>query len=145
MRKCLAAITGTDEYQARRLLLPEKHRASITEADRFLRRNEQLFQQLRNEFGGHIHENVEDQAISAMECGSIGKIIWAEDEIGDQPWLQLHFAHDTLLMAIRQRLKPGVDFETELQAAFEVLARAQWLIHDATFALVHEFIWDSFG
>jgi len=140
----LQAICVNEEFRLTRHLIPKANMAAVIEARRFLNRNS-ILNSLRNHMGAHIDpEKTVQASIRYFGPNAISRIRWSDTQTDFA--LQLDFATHILEGAMGSHLPGGTpEFAIELKRFFEVMIEAFMHVQNATFVLIHAFLWDRFG
>src|SRR5262249_31273982 len=75
----------------------------------------------------------------------VGHVTWNRNSDGWTMKLECDFAWQILAGAISSRLQAGTDVRLELHKALDILSKGFIHAQAAMCALVHAFLWDSFG
>lgn len=145
VRDRLDAICMTREYGAYKNQNENNNLFVIEDARVFLRAN-RILKNLRNSLGAHIDpDDVVRAAIRYYGPNAISSIRWSDTETDFA--LELDFATHLLQGAIASHLPGGiVELQDEMSHFFlDVMPEAYKHLQDATFVLIHTFLWDRFA
>jgi hypothetical protein len=137
----LNVIRRTDEFK--NATLSAMDAKYITEADKFIQQNWERLKELRNEFGGHIQFDAVDFAMKHL-TNEVGSVSWNPDPDVWTVGIECDFAAIVLAGVISSKCQ-GADVLVEFRKAIEILSKGFNHAQFAMVALVHAFLWDSFG
>ena len=136
----LNVLRKTVEFKSASLsAMDEKY---ITEADKFIQQNWARLKDLRNEFGGHIQPGAVDYAIRHL-TNEVGSVTWNPDPDVWTVGIECDFAAVLLAGVISSKCQG--DVLEEFRRALEILSHGFNHAQFAMVALVHAFLWESFG
>jgi hypothetical protein len=133
-----------DEFKKASPGLTAKDARYIAEADKFIQQNWARIKDLRNEFAGHIQASAVEFAVKHL-ANEVGKVKWNPDPDAWTVGIECDFASALLAGVISSKLQSGGGVEAEFHKAIELLADAFNHAQAAMVALVHAFLWESFG
>ena len=116
----------------------------ITEADKFIQHNWVRIKELRNEFAGHIQASAVDFAMKHL-TNEVGSVTWNPDPDVCTVGIECDFAAVLLGGVISSKCQTGGDVLAEFRKAIEIMSDGFNHAQFAMVALVHAFLWDSFG
>ena len=140
----LTVVRMTEEFKKAEPALTALDARCIVDADKFFQQNWTQIKDLRNEFAGHIKAGAVDFAMKHLS-NEVGKVTWNPDPDGWTVGIECDFAGIVLAGVISSKLQAGADVRTELRHALEVISQGFNHAQGAMCALVHAFLWDSFG
>jgi hypothetical protein len=140
---CVAAISRDREFRQHKTDSRIANLQHVSEAREFFLENTKTIKGFRDEFGGHLDTKAVARATSFLDVDTPGLIAFEEPRIGNFV-LQNHFAATILQAAVLSKLKPGIDFTTELNSVLLVVAKSVNHVQLATQALVYGFLWERF-
>ena len=140
----LTVIRKTAEFKKAEAGLTALDARCIADADRFLQQNWNQIKELRNEFAGHIQAGAVDFALKHLS-NEVGKVTWSPRSDGWTIGLECDFAGVVLAGVISSKLQAGGNVRIELRKALEIMSQGFNHAQAAMCALVHAFLWDSFG
>lgn len=143
-RGALTRVLVTDEFKRAQSGLTALDAKYIADANNFLQQNWILVKGLRNEFAGHIQAAAVDFAIKHLS-NEVGKVTWNPCPDGWTVGLECDFAGVVLAGVIGSKLQSGSDALAEWHKALEVMSQGFNHAQAAMVALVHAFLWESFG
>jgi len=143
-RGALTVVRKTHEFKKAEPGLTALDARYIADADRFLQQNWAQIKELRNEFAGHIQAGAVDFAMKHL-TNEVGKVTWNPDPDKWTLGIECDFAGVVLAGVISSKLQAGGDVLAELRKALEILSLGLNHAQAAMVALVHAFLWDSFG
>jgi hypothetical protein len=143
-RGALTTVRRTDEFKKAESGLTALDARCIADADRFLQQNWTQIKDLRNEFAGHVQASAVEFAMKHLS-NEVGKITWNPDSDEWSVGIECDFAGVVLAGVISSKLQSSSDVLAELRKALEVVSRGFNHAQAAMVALVHAFLWDSFG
>jgi hypothetical protein len=142
-RDCLNDLCNDPEYINSRAFIEAKHFADISQAQKFLNKND-ILRAFRNDLGAHLNPEMIKAAIEHYGADAHSSAGW---ESNDEAFtLKMPFATDLLRGAFASRLPGGISqLKTEMEAFFVVMVEAMKRMAVATHALMLVFLWDRFG
>ena len=140
----LTVVRKSGEFKKAELWLTAMDSRNIADADRFMQQNWAQLKKLRNAFAGHIKADAVDFAIKNLSA-EVGKVTWNPDPGGWTVGIECDFAGTVLAGVISSKLQTGSDVRTEWRNTLEIVSRGFNHSQAAMCALVHAFLWDSFG
>jgi len=140
----LNALRGMAEFKSATPSLAPLDAKYIIDADKFIQHNWARIKELRNEFAGHIQADAVEFAVKHL-TNEVGKVTWNPDPSGWTVGIECDFAGVLLAGVISSKLQSGTDVMSELRKALEIVAQGFNHAQAAMLALVHAFLWDSFG
>ena len=143
-RERLQAICTNEQFRSARHHMKQANFLALVEARRYLNRNG-ILKSLRNSLGAHIDpEKVVRASIQYYGPNAISSIHWSDTQTDFA--LQLDFATHILEGAIASHLPGGAErLEQEMSRFFGVMTEAYKHLQNATFILIHAFLWDRFA
>jgi hypothetical protein len=143
-RGSLTRVLKTDEFKRAKSDLTAQDAKLIVDADNFLQQNWTQIKGLRNEFAGHIQAGAVDFAMKSLS-NEVGKMTWNPNQNVWTVGIECDFAEVVLAGVISSKLQSGRDIQAELQKALEIISQGFNHAQCAMLALVHAFLWESFG
>jgi len=140
----LNIIRSLDEFKSATPRLTALDAQYIGDADKFIQQNWSRIKELRNEFAGHIQVEAVEFAVTHL-TDQVGKVTWNPAPDAWTVGIECDFAGVLLAGVISSKLQTGTDVLTELGTALEILSRGFNHAQAAMVALVHAFLWESFG
>jgi hypothetical protein len=140
----LNVIRSMDEFKKASPGLTALDTRYIADADRFILQNWTRIKELRNEFAGHIQAEAVEFAVKHL-TSEVGKVTWNPDSDAWTVGIECDFTRVLLAGAISSKFQSGSDVPAELRKALEMLSQGFNHVQGAMVALVHAFLWESFG
>ncbi len=140
----LTAVRMTDEFKKAEPALTDLDVRCIADADEFLQQKWTLIKELRNEFAGHIQARAVKFAVEHL-TDEVGRVTWNPAPDAWTVGIECDFAGVLLAGVISSKFQAGGDVLAELRRAMDVLSVGFGHAQAAMVALVHAFLWDSFG
>jgi hypothetical protein len=137
----LNVIRRTDEFK--NATLSAMDAKYIAEADKFIQQNWARLKELRNEFAGHIQTSAVAFAVQHL-TKEVGSVTWNPDPDAWTVGVECDFAAVVLAGVISSKCQGG-DVLVEFRKAIEIISDGFNHAQFAMVALVHAFLWDSFG
>jgi len=140
----LNVIRQTDEFKTAAPKLAPLDSKYIVNADKYLQQNWGLIKELRNEFGGHVQAGAVEFAVTHL-TSEVGKVTWNPDPGAWTAGIECDFAGVLMAGGISSKLQSGGEVLVELRKALEVMSQGFNHAQAAMVAIVHAFLWESFG
>jgi hypothetical protein len=139
-RGALNQLSADEEFKQRLLLVPEKQRAHITEANVYFEGSQELVKTLRNDIGGHFQIKYARHATANFPSNETGKLEWVSDDA--TLWsLKIDLAAGIVTSGLEHTLKPESDWRVEFRTMMETIGAAYTHAQSATYSLVASFLW----
>jgi hypothetical protein len=137
----LSMLCATPEFKD--ATLSDLDREYIENANRYFKRVSDLMKKWRNDIGGHFQQSAAEAACRAIPDGTAGNVTWNSRR--DQVLaLDLQYT-GTLISAAIGELLPEGDKVEHLRLALDELLEGYLHVQNATYAIVHHFIWPKLG
>ena len=140
----LNMLRRTDEFKKAAPGLTALDAKYIADADKFIQQNWTRIKELRNEFAGHIQAEAVTFAVKHLTT-EVGKVTRNPDPDAWTVGIECHFAGILMAGVLSSTVESDGDVREELRKAIEVMSQGFNHVQGAMAALVHAFLWDSFG